>query len=152
MFDHILVPTDGSELSRRAVNLAIEFARKTGAVLTVFFASTELAIPHPVGFGVEGTRADPIVTPEQVAENVERHTREVLDPVIQSAQQAGIRCKALSVRSDTPYQAIIDAAKTQGCDMIIMASHGRSGISAMLLGSETQKVLTHSTIPVLVVR
>lgn len=150
MFDHILVPTDGSELSQRAVNLAIEFARKTGARLTAFFASTEPILPHPVGFGIGGEAG--IVTPEAITQEAGRRAQAILGEIAQTAQQAGIQCNTLSVQSDTPYRAIIDAAGAQGCDMIIMASHGRSSIGEIFLGSETQKVLTHSRIPVLVVR
>jgi len=150
MFDHALVPTDGSELSQRAVNVAIEFARKTGALMTALFVTSEPVFSHPIGFGVDGEAS--IVTPDKIAKEAQRQAQEILDPVAQAARQAGVRCNTLSVHGESPYQTIIDTATAHGCDLIIMASHGRGGIGAMLLGSETQKVLTHTKIPVLVIR
>ena len=147
MFKHILVPTDGSELSRETARRAVSFAREAGARITAFYAKPE----YPVSYYGEGALIDP-TTPEKFAELAERQATETLDFVVQLCESAGVPVDRLSMTSDIPYQAIIDAATQSGCDLIFMASHGRRGISALLLGSETHKVLTHSTIPVLVYR
>jgi len=145
MFKHILVPTDGSELSDKAVRQAIEFARETGARITFFFAKPD----YPVTFYGEGALIDP-TTPEKFAELTENQAREILGAAEKSAREAGLReCGTLATTHNVPYEAIIDAAGQCGCDLIFMASHGRRGLSGLLLGSETQKVLTHSKIPVL---
>ncbi|MDR0529123.1 MAG: universal stress protein [Zoogloeaceae bacterium] len=147
MFKHILVPTDGSELSRTTIQHAVAFARETGARLTAFFAKPE----YPVTYFGEGALLDP-ATPERFAEMADNQAREVLAFVAGECAKAGVPCEGVSAVSDVPYEAIIAAAETQGCDLIFMASHGRRGISGFLLGSETNKVLTHSKIPVLVYR
>ncbi|MBN8452943.1 universal stress protein [Accumulibacter sp.] len=147
MFKHILVPTDGSELSRETARRAVSFAREAGARITAFYAKPE----YPVSYYGEGALIDP-TTPEKFAELAERQATETLDFVVQLCESAGVPVDRLSMTSDIPYQAIIDAATEAGCDLIFMASHGRRGFSALLLGSETNKVLTHSKIPVLVYR
>jgi nucleotide-binding universal stress UspA family protein len=147
MFKHLLVPTDGSTLSTDTARRAIAFAKETGAKVSFFFAQPE----YPVAFYGEGALIDP-TTPERFAEIAEKQANEILDQCKSLAVEAGVACDGLTSVSDVPYQAIIDAASSTGCDLIFMASHGRRGISGMLLGSETQKVLTHSTIPVLVYR
>lgn len=147
MFKHILVPADGSDLSKEAARRAVSFAREAGARITAFFAKPE----YPVTYYGEGALIDP-TTPEKFAELAEQQAQQVLDFVADLCQGAGVAVDKLSLTSDIPYQAIIDAATQSGCDLIFMASHGRRGISALLLGSETHKVLTHSTIPVLVYR
>lgn len=147
MFKHILVPTDGSQLSQEAVRRAIGFAGEAGARLTFFYAKPE----YPVAFYGEGALIDP-TTPEKFAEMAEQQAQGVLDACAQLAAAANVPCTLKSETSDIPYEAIIAAAEAAGCDLIFMASHGRRGISGMLLGSETQKVLTHSRIPVLVYR
>lgn len=147
MFKHILVPTDGSDLSSGAVNRAITFAHDMGACITFFCAK-----PHyPVVFYGEGALIDP-TTPEQFAKAADHHANDILSRCEALAQRAGVKASVESVVSDVPYEAIIDTADRCGCDMIFMASHGRRGLSGLLLGSETQKVLTHSKIPVLVYR
>ena len=147
MFKHILVPVDGSDLSKESARRAVSFAREAGARITAFFAKPE----YPVSYYGEGALIDP-TTPEKFAELAEQQAQQVLDFVVELCQAAGVAVERLSLTSDIPYQAIIDAATQSGCDVIFMASHGRRGISALLLGSETHKVLTHSTIPVLVYR
>lgn len=147
MFKHILVPTDGSELSVETVRRAVSFAREAGARITFFYAKPD----YPVAFYGEGALIDP-TTPEKFAEMAERQARDILSRAEALAREGSVECSTLSSVSDVPYQAIIDAAGNCGCDLIFMASHGRRGISGLLLGSETQKVLTHSTIPVLVYR
>lgn len=147
MFKHILVPTDGSELSISAVRRATGFAKEVGARVSFFFAKPD----YPVAFYGEGALIDP-TTPEKFAEMAEKQAQEILAQCMAIAEAVGVECGAVSSTSDVPYEAIIEAATGAGCDLIFMASHGRRGISGLLLGSETQKVLTHSTIPVLVYR
>ena len=147
MFKHILVPTDGSELSQATAKRAVEFAESTGAKVTIFFAKPE----YPIAYFGEGALIDP-TTPEKFAELAEQQATTYLGEVQKQCATAGIECAAMSATSDVPYEAIIDAAEKSGCDLIFMASHGRRGISGFLLGSETNKVLTHSKIPVLVYR
>jgi nucleotide-binding universal stress UspA family protein len=147
MFKHILVPTDGSPLSSDTVKRAIAFAKETGAKVTFFFAKPD----YPVAFYGEGALIDP-TTPDKFAEMAEQQAREILAAHEAAAKVEGVVSASLSFVSDIPYEAIIAAAETAGADLIFMASHGRRGFSGLLLGSETQKVLTHSKIPVLVYR
>ena len=147
MFKHILVPTDGSPLSSDTVKRAIAFARETGAKITFFFAKPD----YPVAFYGEGALIDP-TTPDKFAEMAEKQAQEILAGHESTAKVEGVACASISSVSDIPYEAIIAAAETAGADLIFMASHGRRGFSGLLLGSETQKVLTHSKIPVLVYR
>jgi nucleotide-binding universal stress UspA family protein len=147
MFKHILVPTDGSPLSSETAKRAITFARETGARVTFFFAKPD----YPVAFYGEGALIDP-TTPDKFAEMAEQQAKEILAAHEAAAKAEGVVSATISSVSDIPYEAIIAAAETAGADLIFMASHGRRGISGLLLGSETQKVLTHSKIPVLVCR
>jgi nucleotide-binding universal stress UspA family protein len=147
MFKHILVPTDGSELSSGTVSRAITFAREAGARITFFFAKPD----YPVAFYGEGALIDP-TTPDKFAEMADQQASEILSKCEALAKEAGVEASSNSLVSDIPYEAIITAADSCQCDLIFMASHGRRGLSGLLLGSETQKVLTHSKIPVLVYR
>jgi nucleotide-binding universal stress UspA family protein len=147
MFKHIFVPTDGSELSQATVKRAVTFAKEAGARITAFFAKPD----YPITYFGEGALIDP-TTPEKFAEIAEQQATEVLGQVQALCTEAGVECQTASTTSDAPYEAIIAAAEQSGCDLIFMASHGRRGISGFLLGSETNKVLTHSRIPVLVYR
>ena len=147
MFKHIFVPTDGSELSRMTAERAVNFAKETGACITVFFAKPE----YPIAYFGEGALIDP-TTPEKFSELAEQQAAEYLGEVQKLCSAAGVECRIASATSDIPYEAIIQGAEHAGCDLIFMASHGRRGISGLLLGSETNKVLTHSKIPVLVYR
>lgn len=147
MFKHILVPTDGSELSQLTIERAVAFAREAGAKMTAFYAKPE----YPVTYYGEGVLIDP-TTPEKFAELAEKQAQEALGFATRLASENGVACNGVSATSDVPYEAIITAADSNGCDLIFMASHGRRGISGLLLGSETHKVLTHSKIPVLVYR
>lgn len=147
MFKHILVPTDGSDLSRETVRRAVSFAKESGARITAFFAKPE----YPIAYFGEGALIDP-TTPEKYAELAEQQAAEYLGEVQKLCAEAGVDCGTVSATSDVPYEAIIAAAESAGCDLIFMASHGRRGFSGFLLGSETNKVLTHSKIPVLVYR
>lgn len=147
MFKHILVPTDGSQLSTDTVKRAVMFAHDAGARITFFFAKPG----YPVAFYGEGALIDP-TTPEKFAEMADKQAADVLATCEKLATEAGVESVSTSATSDIPYEAIIDAANSSACDLIFMASHGRRGISGLLLGSETQKVLTHSKVPVLVYR
>ena len=147
MFKHILIPTDGSELSRATASRAVSFAKEAGARVTVFYAKPE----YPIAYFGEGALID-TTTPEKFAELADQQATEYLADVQRQCAEAGVECNTVSATSDIPYEAIIEAADKSGCDLIFMASHGRRGISGFLLGSETNKVLTHSKVPVLVYR
>jgi nucleotide-binding universal stress UspA family protein len=144
MYQHILIPTDGSELSQNALDHGVAMAQALKAKVTVLTVSPFLT-PGFESDMVAGMR-DAYET--EVAASAKKH----LDAAGKAAAAAGVSCEAMHVVNKHPYQAIIDTAKLKGCDLIVMASHGRRGISAVVLGSETVKVLTHSGTPVLVVR
>jgi nucleotide-binding universal stress UspA family protein len=147
MFRHILVPTDGSEFSQETVRRAVAFAKETGATITAFYAKPE----YPVTYYGEGVLID-TTSPEKFAELAEVQAQEILDSVAGLCQEAGVPCNRATATSDVPHEVIVEAATANDCDLIFMASHGRRGLTSLLLGSETQKVLTLSTIPVLVYR
>jgi len=147
MFKHILVPTDGSELSRRAATAAIDEARATGAKLTVLHAMPPAT---PLVFGDLLPVA--YMPPDEHERLVNKAADTYLGDVKAQAEAAGVECHSTKVTSDFPADAIIQAAKKHHCDVIWMASHGRRGMAAVLLGSETQKVLAHTTVPVVVFR
>lgn len=147
MFKSILVPTDGSDLSASTVTRAIEFAKDANAKLTFFYAQPDF--PTPI-YG-EGALFDP-TTPEQFSRAAAAEADKILTLAKAAAEASNVAANTDTVVSEVPYEAIIEAAERNRCDMIFMASHGRRGLSGFLLGSETQKVLTHSKIPVLVYR
>jgi nucleotide-binding universal stress UspA family protein len=148
MFKHILLPTDGSKLSDRAVKKGIEFAQSAGARVTAVHVIPEFRMVVEEGF-VSPMSAE---LKKRFENESQQHARKMLDKVAKAAAAAGVKCDTVAVVSDYPYQQIIETARKQKCDLIIMASHGRRGLSSLLLGSETAKVLTHSKIPVLVMR
>ncbi|QOY92766.1 universal stress protein [Massilia sp. UMI-21] len=145
MYTRILLPTDGSEASRRAILSGIDFAKSIGVDVVAMTATPEF---HT--FTVDSDMLEE--TPEQHAEASRTHGQRLLDEVAAAARDAGVPFTGVQVVSDAPYEAIIKTARERLCDLIIMASHGRKGIKGLLLGSETQKVLVHSAIPVLVHR
>lgn len=147
MFKHLLVPTDGSDLSDGTVRRAISFAKDAGAKITFFYAQPDF--PMPI-YG-EGALIDP-TTPEQFARASALEAEEILSRAKAAAEAEGVAVATDTTVNEVPYEAIIDAAARHGCDLIFMASHGRRGLASLLLGSETHKVLTHSTVPVLVYR
>jgi len=147
MFKHILVPTDGSALSDSTVARAVSFAKESGARITFFYSQPDF--PMPI-YG-EGALIDP-TTPEQFAKSASAEAEAILSKARGAAEADGVACDSATAVNEVPYEAIIDAADRHGCDLIFMASHGRRGIAGLLLGSETQKVLTHSKTPVLVYR
>jgi len=147
MYRNILIATDGSALAEKAVAHGLGLAKAVGAKVTALIVEAPFNV-----FDVPESRMRQM--PEafaQHAEYVKRHAGKVLDGVAAAAKQAGVACDTVQIEHDQPYRAIIDTAKGKGCDAIIMASHGRGGISAVLLGSVTNKVLTHTAIPVVVV-
>jgi nucleotide-binding universal stress UspA family protein len=144
MYKHILLPTDGSELSKAAIRHGIELAMTIGAEVTALVVSTPLR-SLVVDPGAISKALD------QYKALVAEQTAKYLDSVRDNAETQGVACHVLCVEHDKPYEAIIDTARERGCDLVVMASHGLRGISA-ILGSETLKVLTHSSVPILVYR
>ncbi len=142
MFKHILIATDGSELSQKAVTGGIEMAKALGAKVTAYSCVVEY-LPMSE-FAVE--------TPQNVMEQLEKEAERHLAAFAQEARSANIPFETVKSVEFSPYNGIINMARERGCDLIMMASHGRRGLAGFLLGSETQKVLTHSEIPVLVYR
>lgn len=145
MFKHILIPTDGSDLSRKAVLYGLQLAKLTGAKVTALTVRAPYVVSSMDAVAVIGSQ-------EQFEAEVREYAARALDSAKVAAEAAGVEIAATAVTHEQPFRAIIDAAKANGCDLIVMASHGRRGVSALLIGSETHKVLTHSTIPVLVYR
>ena len=147
MFKHILLPTDGSDLSVRTIHAAVEFAARVGARITGFYAAPA---PTPIVYG--DLLPAGYLPPDQHQALIDTARARYLAVVEAAARAAGVRCDTASVTSEYPADAIVEAAQRHGCDLIFMASHGRRGLAGVLLGSETQKVLVHSKIPVLVFR
>lgn len=144
MYKHILLPTDGSELSKAAMKHGIALAKVIGARVTALVVSTPIS----------SLVVDPSIVSsalDQYKALVVEQTGKYLRNIEVDAAAAGVACSALGIEHDKPYEAIVDTAKSQGCDLVVMASHGLRGISA-ILGSETLKVLTHSSVPILVYR
>ena len=148
MYKHILLPTDGSKLSAKAVKQGIQFAQAIGAKITAINVAPEYQMVLDEGF----VMPTPITVRKRFEEETAARSKRLLDEITADALAAGVACYGVTVVSGVPYDAIIKQAKKGKCDLIMMASHGRKGLSSILLGSETAKVLTHSTIPVLVVR
>jgi nucleotide-binding universal stress UspA family protein len=148
MFKHLLIPTDGSELSEAAIQAGVQFAKSINAKVTGFYAMPKF---HMLVYGPDGVtdkRQDFVDFEKDWKARADRF----LAVIMQAAKAADVPCETSLQTSDQPYEAIIATAKEKGCDLIMMASNGRRGVQAFLLGSETQKVLTHSKIPVLVFR
>ena len=145
MFRNILVATDGSDLAAKAVEQGVVFAKEICAKITAVTVTEPFHLLSVAPSQLE-------YTPLEFKKHVEAHAEKVLGMVSDAAKAAGIACETLHVEHEHAYQAIIDAAEARRCDLIVMASHGRRGVSAVVLGSETVKVLTHSKIPVLVYR
>ena len=145
MFKHILLPTDGSPLSEIAMERGIGLAKAIDARVT------GLHVIEPFHFFSGGAEVMSD-TKEQYEKDSLIRAQRYLDSLAAAAKRAGVSCDCVSEKSGHPFEAIIGAAKKRGCDLIVMASHGRRGIRGLLLGSETSKVLTHTKIPVLVLR
>jgi nucleotide-binding universal stress UspA family protein len=145
MYDRILVPTDGSEISAAAERAAIAFARAHGSEIVILAVGQ----PQPPIATAEAAMAiDPGVDDETLLAAANEHARRVAD----AARPEGVRCSALAVLDYSPADAILATAEGRGCDLIFMGSHGRRGLSRLLAGSVTQKVLADADVPVLVMR
>lgn len=145
MFKHILIPTYGSELATQAVDKGVALAAQIGASVTILTVTEPFHILSTDAMQVESSRA-----------SYDRDAGAYADKVLRAAQDraaaAGVRVETHHKWNDSPYQAIIDTALEEGCDLIAMASHGRRGMAAVVMGSQATKILTHSKIPVLVYR
>lgn len=147
MYTHILIPTDGSPVAEKAVTAGIEFAREAGAKVTFFTAVPEYEVPN------EGSvMARQVISLAEHARRCERIAHRILAPAADKARAAKLEFRTHYGQCNRPWEAIVDAAKVHGCDAIIMGSHGRSGLSRLVHGSQTIDVLTHTDIPTLVVR
>jgi nucleotide-binding universal stress UspA family protein len=144
MFKRILFPTDGSDITPKALAKALQLARLTGASIDT------LAVKEPFPYSAVSEMQP--VPPQEFFDAQERVAAARVKEVVDAATTAGIACEGTTVEALHAWEAILDHAKARGCDLIVMASHGRRGMTALLLGSETQKVLTHTDLPVLVVR
>lgn len=145
MYKRILLPTDGSEASQRAIRSGADFARSIGAEVVAMTATPDFHALTANAEMLEQTRDEYLAASRAAGQRL-------LEQAAAVARDAGVACAVVQVVSDEPYEAIIATARDQLCDLIVMASHGRRGIKGLLLGSETQKVLVHSAIPVLVHR
>lgn len=145
MFKHLLLPTDGSPASEATIQKCIQLAKETQAKVTGVHVIPEFHVFTYQTEILEDTR-------EQFATDSKAQAAKFLATIEGAAKEAGVACDTAYVISDHPYEAIIKMAEDKGCDLIAMASHGRKGVKGFLMGSETQKVLTHSQTPVLVFR
>lgn len=145
MYKKILVPTDGSDLAGQAVDAAIDYARLSGATIVAF----SVAQPYPVMPAIDGAM---MIDPGLDGTELQQMAQRVVDAVAHAANAAGVACETHTSMAFVPYEEIIRAADDYQCDVIFMASHGRRGLSRLLAGSQTQKVLAYSHVPVLVLR
>lgn len=147
MFKHILLPTDGSKLSGKAITQGIDLAKKNKARVTVVHVVPEFKMMVDEGFTVLSAALK-----KRFEDEGKARASKLLADIAAQARRRGVRCSTVCAASDFPYLQIIATARRNKCDLILMASHGRRGLSSLLLGSETAKVLLHSKVPVLVVR
>ncbi|MCZ0961537.1 universal stress protein [Paracoccus benzoatiresistens] len=145
MFKHILIPTDGSDLATQAVDKGIALAAETGAAVTIMTVTEPFRILSTDSMQVESTRAS-------YDADATAHAERILQEARDKATAAGVSVQTHHKWHDSPYEAIIDTAQARDCDLIAMASHGRRGMAAVVMGSQATKILTHSRIPVLVYR
>ena len=148
MYENLLIATDGSALSEKAVTHSIALAKKLGAKLTAFHVAPD----YPEQVYVEGFVVNKTARKKEYAALAAANAGIILEKVAEKAKAAGVPCEMSHVLNRSPAMAIIAAAKKNKCDVIVMGSHGRGGLAALLLGSETRKVLAHSTLPVIVAR
>ena len=147
MYKHLLVPTDGTELSGKAVDHAIALARAIGARVTALYVTSKPSMPSFFDGAINDPSAD-----GQNAAWAKREADGILGGVVKKAAASGVQCDTIHAVTDAPWEEILASARKRKCDAIVMASHGRRGLSALVLGSEAQKVLTHGKLPVLIVR
>lgn len=148
MYKHILLPTDGSKLANRAVTQGIALAKALGAQVTLLSVVPEFRMVADESFAVPLSAQ----FKERYEKEAKVRAEKMLDGIQKQMAKAELKSSAVVIASDLPYQQIIAVAKKRKCDLVVMASHGRRGLTGLLLGSETVKVLTHSKVPVLVVR
>ncbi len=147
MYKHILVPTDGTELSHRAVREASRLAAALGARLLILHVRSPLDLPHHVEGGALMRLPSAILV-----EEVETEERQLMDRAVEMVAEAGVQATPAFITGTSPYEAILHVAEEQKCDLIVMASHGRRGLSGFLIAGQTQKLLNHvGNTPVLVV-
>lgn len=145
MFKSILIPTDGSELSDQAVRQGLQLAKSLGAKVVAFHVTAPFHVLAASAAALTETR-------EQREKRAAEFGKQIFDVIAGMAREAGVACTCQSHSGEHIWQEIIMAAEKHGCDAICMASHGRRGLAGVLMGSETAKVLTHSKIPVVVIR
>jgi nucleotide-binding universal stress UspA family protein len=148
MFRHILVPTDGSRLSSKAVKAAVELARQTGARIS----GVHVIPPYTPPAYADAMVYVPPMDPREYKRITEGEAKKALAAIEAEAKKARVRCESVTLVHAHPWEGILKTAQRKKCDTIVMASHGRRGLTGLVLGSETNKVLTHSKIPVLVCR
>ncbi len=146
MFKHILISTDGSPVSNKAAKAGIALASALGAKVTAYYAIEQLQLMYDEGYMMNQKMIDGF------EERARAAGEKRVDAIGKMAKAAGVPFASVVTKAFTPYKGIIDTAKKQKCDVIFMASHGRRGLSKLIMGSVTQKVLTHSRIPVVVYR
>ncbi len=146
MYRHILIPTDGSELAHHAVAHGLALAKAVGAKVTALVVEP----PYDVFSVIPGKAEQLPDEPAVYGNRVKAHAASVLRAVSDEAKAAGVRCETVQLTHNQPYEMIIATAKDRNCDLIVMASHGRGGIAAIILGSVTTKVATYSPVPVLI--
>jgi len=144
MYRSILIPTDGSAITAKAITTGIALAKALDAKLST------ITVKEPFPYSAI-SEMQPI-PPQEFYDAQERIAVSRVKEVVAAADKAGLDCQAFTVEAQHPWEAIVEHAKTQGCDLIVMASHGRRGVTALLLGSETTRVLVHCEVPVLVVK
>ncbi|NJM34812.1 MAG: universal stress protein [Rhodomicrobium sp.] len=145
MYKHILIPTDGSELSEKAIHHGVALAKALGAEVTIATAT------EPWDAVIVGEVAV-VLPPQQYEQTASKTAENILSAARRIAEKDGLACHALHIKDRHPAEGIVDAVKEKGCDLIVMASHGRRGFSRLILGSEANEVVTHSPVPVLIVR
>lgn len=148
MFKHILVATDGAPLSRKAAVAAVKLAKDLNARITGVHATPPFVPLYYEGMAPPAELVSPVIHKKVM----QQHANKVLGTIGKMCAEAGVAFEAVHVPDQDPYTAVINVAKRKRCDLILMASHGRRGVAGLLLGSETQKVLTHTKIPVMVYR
>lgn len=151
MFRHLLVPTDGSDLADGTLARAVSLAAEAGARITFVHAQESFLSRPEAGLYGESLVLDPSVA-QQFSQAEHDYSSHVLDRARAAAEEAGVPCSTVLSSNPVIHEAILAAASEAGCDLIVMASHGRRGLAGLLLGSETQRVLLHSSLPVLVLR
>ena len=146
MFKHLLICTDGSTLGNKAAKAGIELARELGAKVTAYYAIEQLRLIYDEGYMMDQKMIDGL------EESARAAGQKRVDAIGKMARAAGVSFASVVTKALTPHEGIINAAKKRKCDVIFMASHGRRGLSRLMVGSVTQKVLAHSRVPVVVYR